>query len=678
MGDNASEKLGEVYVLIKTKTDQLEKEVKTLQKKVDRQAEEMGTSFSDKFSAKITSSLKKVGAGIAAVFAVDKLQSFIREAVTIAAKAEGIRAAFNKLNRANLLDELRTATRGTVNDVTLMQNAVRASNFQIPLENLAKLFEFAQKRASQTGESVDNLVDSIVLGIARKSIPILDNLGLSAVRIQNEFSRTGDFAKAVGNIVESELTKMGKTSLTTADRIAQINAKFDNMKVVVGEGVIDVFSSFERLASNTYGWLSKIASLPQGLLSKFGIDISDEALGISGRKKDTSGLPPVGSMERLAYEVRKQNEESKKTQEIWTVQGKTVEEIEGRIKQLLEFQKGLVIGSAEHLNNLKEIEKLEGLLNPKEIEQNLSTQLKDSYKEFYKTQREMIEDLGFQWEGYFDWKSEQITREGREMMAAGMKEVDVNQWVNIQLQRLMEERESFFEDGFLPTISSDYGREILDWIEQIEEAFLDGELKRVELQQRLREDMMNTASQFGNELEKAFGKAGDKFINYMNQALQAALRIMDILDKVDSGENSTESGILGIVTSVIGLFGLHKGGSVTNVGGNLSYTPLPKAALGGSFVVPPGFPNDSALVRVESGETLHVTPARQTHNYNADISALIPLLNNQYREMKKLNKNLINKRFEAMVFNPISPTGLVQDITSPAEERLRREGVKFG
>jgi hypothetical protein len=163
----------------------------------------------------------------------------------------------------------------------------------------------------------------------------------------------------------------------------------------------------------------------------------------------------------------------------------------------------------------------------------------------------------------------------------------------------------------------------------------------------------------------------------MNQALQAALRIMDILDKVGSGEKSTESGILSIVTSVIGLFGLHKGGSVTNVGGNLSYAPLPKAARGGSFVVPPGFPNDSALVRVESGETLHVTPARQTHNYNADMSALIPLLNNQYREMKKLNKNLINKRFEAMVFNPISPTGLVQDITNPAEHRLLKEGVKL-
>lgn len=677
MSDNASEKLGEIYVLIKAKTDQLEKEVKTLQKKVDRQAEEMGSSFSDKFSSKITTSLKKVGAGIAAVFAVDKIQAFIREAVTVAAKAEGIRIAFNKLNRANLLDELRTATRGTVNDVTLMQNAVRASNFQIPLENLAKLFEFAQKRATQTGESVDHLVDSIVLGIARKSIPILDNLGLSAVRIQNEFSRTGDFAKAVGNIVESELTKMGKTSLTTADRIAQINAKFDNMKVTIGEGIIDVFSSFERLASNTYGWLSKIASLPQGLLSKFGIDISDEALGITERKKDTSGLPPVGSMERLAYEVRKQNEESKKTKEIWTSQGKTVQEIEERIKQLLEFQKSLTVGSAEHLKNLKEIEKLEGLLNPKEIDQNLPTQLKAVYKEYYEVQRQLIEDLGFQWEGYFDWKSDQIVREGREMLAAGIKEVDVHQWVNIQLQRLMEEREKFFEDGFLPTISSDYGKEILDWVERIEEAFLDGELKRVELQQRLREDMMNTASQFGNELERAFGRAGDKFINYMNQALQAALRIMDILDKVDSGQKSTESGALGIITSLIGLFALHKGGSVTNIGGNLSYTPLPKAARGGSFVVPPGFPNDSALVRVESGETLHVTPARQTNNYNADLSALIPLLNNQYREMRKLNKNLINKRFEAMVFNPISPTGLVQDITSPAEERLRREGVKF-
>ena len=49
------------------------------------------------------------------------------------------------------------------------------------------------------------MVESIVLGISRKSIPILDNLGISAQQVQEEFQKTGDFAKAVGNIIDESM-----------------------------------------------------------------------------------------------------------------------------------------------------------------------------------------------------------------------------------------------------------------------------------------------------------------------------------------------------------------------------------------------------------------------------------------------------------------------------------------
>ena len=44
-----------------------------------------------------------------------------------------------------------------------------------------------------------------VLGISRKSIPIIDNLGISAQQVQEEFQKTGDFAKAVGNIIDESM-----------------------------------------------------------------------------------------------------------------------------------------------------------------------------------------------------------------------------------------------------------------------------------------------------------------------------------------------------------------------------------------------------------------------------------------------------------------------------------------
>jgi hypothetical protein len=51
-----------------------------------------------------------------------------------------------------------------------MQGAVKASNFKIPLDQLASYFAFATKRARETGESVSDLVQNIVEGIGSKSI----------------------------------------------------------------------------------------------------------------------------------------------------------------------------------------------------------------------------------------------------------------------------------------------------------------------------------------------------------------------------------------------------------------------------------------------------------------------------------------------------------------------------
>ena len=122
----------------------------------------------------IDHSLKKLSGGfgalggvIGASFAVDAIQRFIGESVQLAAETEGVRTAFERLNDPALLDDLRKATKGTVADFELMKSAVKAKNFNIPLEQLGGLLGFAQQRATETGESIDYMVESIVLGIAR-------------------------------------------------------------------------------------------------------------------------------------------------------------------------------------------------------------------------------------------------------------------------------------------------------------------------------------------------------------------------------------------------------------------------------------------------------------------------------------------------------------------------------
>ncbi|MGN6416872.1 MAG: hypothetical protein ACTHMC_05250 [Pseudobacter sp.] len=177
-----------------------------------------------------------------AVKGIELMKSLGQQAIKTALETEGVRRAFDRLNQPELLDKLRTATKGTVSDLELMKRAVAADNFQIPVEKLGTLLEFAQRRARETGQSVDYLVDSIVTGIARKSPLILDNLGINIQRINTKFKETGDFAQAAFGVVDEELQKMGPALETNADKVDQWKARWTNNLSEWGAGLITTLS----------------------------------------------------------------------------------------------------------------------------------------------------------------------------------------------------------------------------------------------------------------------------------------------------------------------------------------------------------------------------------------------------------------------------------------------------
>ena len=199
-------------------------------------------------SQKFLGKMKGLGVALAGVFAVGKIIEFGKELMKLGGEVEGVRQAFNRLNDPTLLANMRKATRGTIDDLKLMQYAVKADNFGIPLSKLATYFEFATKRASQTGESVDYLVESIVTGIGRKSVLVMDNLGISAVALQDEVARVGDFGIAAGNIIEREIGKMGDVILTNAQRVDALKSSWQNVKIQLSEKLAPVFTSMLEFA----------------------------------------------------------------------------------------------------------------------------------------------------------------------------------------------------------------------------------------------------------------------------------------------------------------------------------------------------------------------------------------------------------------------------------------------
>lgn len=181
------------------------------------------------------------------------------EMAKLSGNVEGVKRAFTRAfpDAQLLMSDLQRATHGTVTEFELMQRTLQATNLGVAVESLPVLFEFAAARAQQTGESVDYLVDSIVRGIGRKSILVLDNLGLSATRLREQFNgaslasqSVADVTRGVAEIAKVELAKMGGYAETAATKVDQLSVSWKGLGQQISElatqdgGLIEFFKSY--------------------------------------------------------------------------------------------------------------------------------------------------------------------------------------------------------------------------------------------------------------------------------------------------------------------------------------------------------------------------------------------------------------------------------------------------
>ena len=267
----------------------------------------------------IDHSLKRLSGGfgalggvIGATFAVDAIRQFVSESVELAAQAEGVKRAFDRINDPQLLSELRTATKGTLNDLELMKAAVKARNFNIPLKQLGGLLAFAQQRAGETGESIEYMTESIVTGIARKSLPILDNLGFSAVEVREEFNRTGDMAEAVGNIIQRQMGDASYETLTLSEQIAQQRAEIANLKMEVGEQLAPTYKGFLEFVSEGFRTLNSLGSDHLSFMEKLRYLTSFGTPGGGIMRDALSAIKEAREEEAAAWEANRNLDKSNK------------------------------------------------------------------------------------------------------------------------------------------------------------------------------------------------------------------------------------------------------------------------------------------------------------------------------------------------------------------------------
>ena len=183
-----------------------------------------------------------------AMSAVNEMGQLVKQSIEVAKSAEGIRIAYDRLNKPGLMQQLKDETHGVVSELELMKAAVKFNDFKLPVEQLGTMLAFAQQKAKDTGQSVDYMVDSIVTGLGRKSLMILDNLGISASEVKEKMKETGDMTTAVGAIIREQMAKAGDYVETAADRASKANADLENAMLRLG----DTFRPLSDSASNMW------------------------------------------------------------------------------------------------------------------------------------------------------------------------------------------------------------------------------------------------------------------------------------------------------------------------------------------------------------------------------------------------------------------------------------------
>ncbi len=209
-----------------------------------------------------------VAAPIAGFLTLRSLARTGLELADLAAEAEEVSRSFDRLALLSgrtadvFINELRAAARGTISDLELMKKANESALLagEDIIRRLPELIEIARASAAATGQSVEFLFQSIVLGIGRQSKLILDNLGIivqvdkanAAYAITlgkqsaalTEAEKKQAFLNAVVKSGQKIIEATGDAYELATDRAAKLRAEQQNLLLQIGQELIPIVNKF--------------------------------------------------------------------------------------------------------------------------------------------------------------------------------------------------------------------------------------------------------------------------------------------------------------------------------------------------------------------------------------------------------------------------------------------------
>jgi hypothetical protein len=213
----------------------------------------------------LTGTFGKFTAAGVAVNVINRLGGELSNLVARGSQIGPLEQSFERLstsvgqNSEDMLDSLRTATRGMVQDFDLMQSSNKALLLGLPVtaDSMAELAKTASVLGKAMGQDATKSFDDLITALGRSSPLILDNLGLTvSVEKANEkyAASLGKTADALTD-AEKQLAFYNEAMVKARERTNQIGEQ----SLTASEHAVSAWNIVANVVTRTAGSIDKAA-----------------------------------------------------------------------------------------------------------------------------------------------------------------------------------------------------------------------------------------------------------------------------------------------------------------------------------------------------------------------------------------------------------------------------------
>ncbi len=553
------EKLGEIYVQVSADLKKLNTEIQGLKARLNKDAEEAGKSFATKFGSNFGKFLLATGA-------ITVLSRILKKSVESFAAQElaenKLRTALGKTSQA-LLDQANALQKVTIySDDSVINAQARIAAYTQDEEQVKSLTKATLDLAAGLGTDLEG-ASSLVAKTFGTSTNALMRQGVEVNGLAGSTERLHSIVQGITDLYGGQAENQAKTF---SGRLEQMRNKVDDLQERIGKALIPVLEKFVGAMGDAANATEDADTFFQGLAAA-GRVVGSVFYVLKGLLVNIGTY--IGTIGAAIYALVSGN----------------FELIPGIVKDGFN---AMVDNSKKTVNDIG----------------NMWTDMTTKFEDEEKKKRKIFRDTVGQYadliKGLKDNPSEVKAKfigmdEGLNkdvMYEHANNDVTLAKLKYGELALYMQETQQIMLDNSMFTTEAI----MLDWLdknEMIKEsidsmtAFTDGFFNQIRVQGEWANSM----------LEQGFATMADAFIAQVKR-MAAEWLWFQIL-----------RGVFGVATG-----GASMAVPVGHSGGNFIGTSsgVKKMAGGGSFIVPPGFPNDSYPLLVESGERVTVNPTSQT------------------------------------------------------------------